>query len=198
MSGFSEVEGGLGAILRVIPDTVLVVDVDDRIAYINHVMEGYDAAQVIGSPAVTYIQPDFQDEFLDLVREVRTHGTAREYEVAVSGPSGERTWWASRISAITAGEVVWVVIVSSNVTGLRAAAAAKEAAEAELRKVNRLLPICAWCRRVREDDGYWEELERYLGKERGTTITHGICPRCLSAIARQGTIPDDETGSGAA
>ena len=41
-----------------------------------------------------------------------------------------------------------------------------------------LLPICAWCRSVRDDKGYWSEIESYLAVHAGHTITHGICPTC--------------------
>jgi len=41
-----------------------------------------------------------------------------------------------------------------------------------------LLPICAWCRKVREDEGYWSALESYVSAHTSTTFTHGICPDC--------------------
>lgn len=40
------------------------------------------------------------------------------------------------------------------------------------------LPVCAWCRKVREDDGYWNELENYVTEHTDARITHGICPAC--------------------
>jgi hypothetical protein len=41
-----------------------------------------------------------------------------------------------------------------------------------------LLPICAWCHKVREDEGYWSQLESYISAHTDTTFTHGICPEC--------------------
>jgi PAS domain S-box-containing protein len=41
-----------------------------------------------------------------------------------------------------------------------------------------LLPICAWCRKVRDDAGYWGELERYIVDHAGASLSHGICPEC--------------------
>ena len=43
-----------------------------------------------------------------------------------------------------------------------------------------LLPICAWCKRVRDDEGYWEQVEAYFHKYTGVDFTHGICPECLA------------------
>jgi GAF domain-containing protein len=45
-----------------------------------------------------------------------------------------------------------------------------------------LLPICAWCKRVRDDEGYWDQVEAYLHKHTGIDFTHGICPECLEKM----------------
>ncbi len=42
-----------------------------------------------------------------------------------------------------------------------------------------LLPICAWCTRVREDGGYWKSVEIYVREHSDADFTHGICPECL-------------------
>jgi hypothetical protein len=43
-----------------------------------------------------------------------------------------------------------------------------------------LLPICAWCKRIRDDKGYWDQVEAYIHKSTGADFTHGICPECLA------------------
>ena len=45
-----------------------------------------------------------------------------------------------------------------------------------------LLPICAWCKRVRDDEGYWDQVEAYLHKYTGVDFTHSICPECLEKM----------------
>jgi GAF domain-containing protein len=45
-----------------------------------------------------------------------------------------------------------------------------------------LLPICAWCKRVRDDEGYWDQVEAYFHKYTGVDFTHGICPECLEKM----------------
>ena len=49
-----------------------------------------------------------------------------------------------------------------------------------LRTLRGLLPICAWCKKIRNDLGYWEEVEFYITKHSDATFTHGICPSCVS------------------
>lgn len=42
-----------------------------------------------------------------------------------------------------------------------------------------LLPMCASCHKIRDDKGYWSQVEEYLETHTQTTLTHGICPACL-------------------
>jgi K+-sensing histidine kinase KdpD len=44
-----------------------------------------------------------------------------------------------------------------------------------------LLPICSWCRKVRDDRGYWTAVEAYFQKHSRTEFTHAICPECRVA-----------------
>jgi methyl-accepting chemotaxis protein len=51
-----------------------------------------------------------------------------------------------------------------------------------VKKLRRLLPLCAWCKKMRNDNGYWTELERYVEKEAGVKFSHGICPDCAHKL----------------
>jgi two-component system, response regulator PdtaR len=52
----------------------------------------------------------------------------------------------------------------------------------EVKTLRGLLPICSWCHRIRDDHGYWENVELYLTKIAGTRFSHGICPSCQESI----------------
>jgi PAS domain S-box-containing protein len=52
------------------------------------------------------------------------------------------------------------------------------AANARVRSLEGLLPVCAWCRKVRDDGGYWNDLENYVVNRTGANLSHGICPEC--------------------
>lgn len=49
----------------------------------------------------------------------------------------------------------------------------------DVEALSQLLPLCAWCRKVRSDDGYWGQLEQFL-ESRNILVTHGICESCAS------------------
>jgi len=52
----------------------------------------------------------------------------------------------------------------------------------EIRTLSGLLPICAQCKKIRNDEGYWEQLEGYISQHSAATFTHGICPHCLDDL----------------
>ncbi len=58
----------------------------------------------------------------------------------------------------------------------------------QVRQLKELLPICAWCKRVRADEDYWQSIEEYLHDHAGTDFTHGICPHCVSEMRRKAAI----------
>jgi ligand-binding sensor domain-containing protein len=52
----------------------------------------------------------------------------------------------------------------------------------ELKVLSGLLPICAWCKKIRDDQGYWSKIEAYLSARTEAQFTHGICPDCTEKM----------------
>jgi hypothetical protein len=57
-----------------------------------------------------------------------------------------------------------------------------EDALAQVKTLRGLLPICAWCRKIRDPKGYWTELEKFVASNTDATVTHGICEACESKL----------------
>jgi len=49
---------------------------------------------------------------------------------------------------------------------------------AEIKTLKGFIPICACCKQIRDDEGYWNQLEAYISKHTNAIFTHGICPSC--------------------
>jgi two-component system, response regulator PdtaR len=49
---------------------------------------------------------------------------------------------------------------------------------AKVRTLSGLIPICASCKKIRDDKGFWEQLEHYISSHSDATFTHGLCPEC--------------------
>jgi len=54
-----------------------------------------------------------------------------------------------------------------------------------VRRLRGLLPICAYCKRIRDDKNYWQRVEVYVSEHTDATFTHGICPSCLEGATAQ-------------
>jgi PAS domain S-box-containing protein len=50
---------------------------------------------------------------------------------------------------------------------------------AKIKTLTGLIPICAWCKKIRDDKGYWKKVETYIREHSDASFTHGICPDCL-------------------
>jgi CheY-like chemotaxis protein len=57
-----------------------------------------------------------------------------------------------------------------------------EYALAHVRQLQSFLPICCYCKRIRDDHNYWHQVEAYIAENAGTTFSHGVCPACLERV----------------
>ena len=80
-----------------------------------------------------------------------------------------------------------------------------EAALTKIKTLRGLIPICASCKKIRSDKGYWQQLEEYLAEHSEADFTHGFCPECLEKMEMEvkaivdnmepGTLPAEEEAS---
>ena len=57
-----------------------------------------------------------------------------------------------------------------------------EAALAKVKLLSGLLPICSACKKIRDDKGYWSQVDDYVEEHSEATFTHGLCPDCLQTL----------------
>jgi PAS domain S-box-containing protein len=57
-----------------------------------------------------------------------------------------------------------------------------EQALASVKSLSGLLPICASCKKIRDDQGYWEQVEEYISSHSEAIFTHGLCPECFHKL----------------
>ena len=61
---------------------------------------------------------------------------------------------------------------------LNEAAETAEALLARVKQLEGIIPICAYCKKIRDDEDSWQQLEQYLSEHSGAWFSHGICPDC--------------------
>jgi hypothetical protein len=57
-----------------------------------------------------------------------------------------------------------------------------EQALANVKALRGLLPMCSYCKKIRVDDKYWQQLEGYLSDHSEAEFSHGICPECFPSV----------------
>ena len=55
----------------------------------------------------------------------------------------------------------------------------------EVSHLKRLLPICMYCKKVRDDGDYWQEIDAFIHEHTGTDFSHGICPACAERMTQE-------------
>ncbi len=65
-----------------------------------------------------------------------------------------------------------------------------EKASAEIKSLRGFIPICSNCKKIRDDDGYWEEVSSYISEHSEAKFTHGMCPDCMEKL--YGDIMNDD------
>jgi hypothetical protein len=67
----------------------------------------------------------------------------------------------------------------------------------QVKTLTGLLPICAACKKIRNDEGYWQEIERYLAEHTDAQFTHGLCQECAQKFLREAGLRPNGLNPGA-
>jgi len=96
-----------------------------------------------------------------------------------SSPTGGELWkvLANRFLALFA---IWVVTILS--IQRRKMHEEREQALLEVKKLRGYLPICASCKKIRDDQGYWNQIESYIRDHSEIEFSHGLCPDCAKKL----------------
>ncbi|MBP9022981.1 MAG: hypothetical protein KBH06_07245 [Spirochaetes bacterium] len=57
-----------------------------------------------------------------------------------------------------------------------------EEASRNIKILSGLIPICASCKKIRDDDGYWHQIEQYINEHSDAVFSHGLCPACAKKL----------------
>lgn len=164
------------ALLETIADGVVILDRTDRVIYSNAAAEDHlgmpHGAKTV--PANVKI-PSRHEPSVAWVGEmsIAGHNTSRWVDVRVD-PVSDR--W---------GDDAGRLVVTRDITVRKVLEDERERLIGELKKalnevrvLEELLPICANCKKVRDDQGYWSQIDDYLRQRAAVEFTHGICPEC--------------------
>jgi len=166
-------------------------DVDQRCVFSNDAYLtwfGKTPSQMVGMTMKELLGPLYEKNLPYILGAL--NGEKQVFERRIHLPGGEfKDTIATYTPDIIDGKVLGFSVLVADVTLLREREAAleqvlreKEQILAQVRELTGLLPVCAWCRKVRDDDGYWFQFEEYVKGHTKAEFTHGICPDCKSKL----------------
>jgi hypothetical protein len=119
--------------------------------------------------------------------ECAQDGTPYDFELPKYTAKGRLIWVRSIGEAVrdADGKIIRLQGAFQDITRRKLAEAEREKlikelqdALLEVKTLREFLPICSYCKKVRDDQNYWSQIESYISKHTGTRFTHGICPEC--------------------
>jgi PAS domain S-box-containing protein len=167
---------------------VYLVDVNYKIKYWNNaaeILSGYAANDMIGSIFDIESIP-YEDEngnamqFFEypVTKCFQEKKPVNKNMIMVTKDHRRISVEESASPLIEAGKVTGVVVTLRDITDcIKLIDSSLKA-----KRKKRLIPICGWCKKIRSDEDYWEQLETYLSNEGFGIFTHGMCPSCAEKI----------------
>jgi len=145
---------------------------------------GFSRAELMARPFIEFVHPDDRELTLDQNARVRAGDQAKGFENRYLCKDGSFRWFLWNATPQSIEQVIYSV--ARDITVRRQAEADRatlikelEASLAEVSALQEILPICSYCRRIRDDEDYWHSVENYISRHTRSRFSHGICPRCM-------------------
>lgn len=150
---------------------------------------GYSMDEVIGKTSAELNLFEDADEQKKVAQLLLNNGSFREVELKVRTKSG------GIHEGLFSGDVIesqgekYYLTVMIDITDRKKAEAEREKTIQELqialeqiKTLKGILPICSHCKKIRDDEGYWERVEAYVSKHTEAEFSHSICPDCVTEL----------------
>lgn len=185
----------LRSILDGAEDVVFRYDIHGRVTYVNPTavrVTGRSAEDLVGRPLEELtVPPSLVPRWRETIRAVIERGEGRSFEFDYPAPDGTTRFFSVRMTPIRdlSGTITGVVEFSRDLTARRRVELEREKlleelmrAQAAVKTLKGLLPTCAWCHRIKDDQGHWEQMEAYIARRTDAEFSHGLCPDCATKM----------------
>jgi PAS domain S-box-containing protein len=148
---------------------------------------GFSREELQSRPMFEFVHPDDLERTRAQNVRVRAGGQAIAFENRYRCKDGSYRWLLWNATADLDREVIYSV--ARDITGRKQAEEERERllrdlqlALAEVKALQKILPICMYCKNVRDDENYWQTVEAYISLHTQTRLSHGICPSCYKTL----------------
>ena len=152
-------------------------------------MLGYTKQELSGRSLEDITYPEDREKTIELAGQMlRGEVPLFQLEKRCVKKNGDILWTSMTTTALRNqdGEVVYALCMVEDIGNRKSVEQEREilihelqVAMANIKTLKGLLPTCAWCKKVRDDNGYWQKVETYIEEHSDASFTHGICPDCL-------------------
>ena len=170
-------------------DMLCCLGFDGHFVRLNSAWErtlGFTTAELMARPFIEFVHPDDRARTLAQNGDVRAGGQALGFENRYLCKDGSYRWL--RWNAASRGEERTIYSVARDVTAWKEAEAEREAlvvqlqaALAEVKRLQAILPMCSYCRKIRDANESWQSIETYLASHTTSRFSHSICPDCYAS-----------------
>lgn len=151
---------------------------------------GFSREELRARPMFEFVHPDDLDRTREQNEKVKAGGQAIGFENRYICKDGTYRWLLWNASADLDHQLIYSV--ARDITERKQAEEQREQLVRELQKaladvmeLQSILPICMYCKKVRDDQNYWQAVEVYISNHTRTQFSHGICPSCMDHARTQ-------------
>lgn len=144
---------------------------------------GFTCEELMAKPFIEFVHPDDRVRTRAQNTRVRGGDQALAFENRYLCKDGSFRWLHWNATSDFNHEVIFSV--ARDITARKQAEEENEKLLTELRQalsevkqLKEIIPICSYCRQVRDDENYWHSVETYISHQTRSKFSHGICPRC--------------------
>ncbi|MHB8067789.1 MAG: PAS domain-containing protein [Desulfobaccales bacterium] len=155
------------------------------------IIYGYAAAEAIGQPITLLMPADGPDEAATLLAKIRRGEHVTHFETSRRRKDGANLSVSLSISPVRnrTGAIIGASTIARDISDRKRAEAEREKlilelqeALAQVKTLSGFLPICSSCKKIRDDQGYWTQLEAYIRDHSEAEFSHCICPACAKKL----------------
>lgn len=146
---------------------------------------GYLRSELLGMHVLDTAAPENHDEAMKHFQTVVDTGKSIG-DLKYVHKNGQTRWWT--VNAVKLNEKRYIGF-TLDITEAKEAEKEKELliqelkdALAQVKKLSGFIPICASCKKIRDDTGYWRQVEEYVMAHSEAEFSHGICPDCMRRL----------------
>lgn len=150
---------------------------------------GYTREEVVGRTSAELNLTPAQEEHTRAAAMLKEYGTLQDLEMPVMAKDGTLHTGLFSGSIIKSQGREFMLTVMIDISRQKQAERDREQTIVELRSaleqiktLQGILPMCASCKKIRDDKGYWEQVEAYISRHTDAQFSHGICPECKERL----------------